>query len=88
MDSLLHVFDLTTIASAFDQFRNDVDDPAFWLAIGKIIWIDIVLSGDNALVIALACRGLPPQLRFWGVVLGAIATMIVGFVWRAIPWLD
>lgn len=84
MDSLLHVFDLTTIASAFDQFRNDVDDPAFWLAVGKIIWIDVVLSGDNALVIALACRGLPPQLRFWGVVLGAGAAVGLRIIFAGI----
>jgi len=34
-------------------------DPAFWLAVGQIILIDILLGGDNAIVIALACRGLP-----------------------------
>ncbi len=84
MDSLLQAFDLTTIASAFDQFRNDVDDPAFWLAVGKIIWIDVVLSGDNALVIALACRGLPPQLRFWGVVLGAGAAVGLRIIFAGI----
>jgi YjbE family integral membrane protein len=84
LDSLLQAFDLTTIASAFDQFRNDVDDPAFWLAVGKIIWIDVVLSGDNALVIALACRGLPPQLRFWGVVLGAGAAVGLRIIFAGI----
>lgn len=82
MDSLLHVFDL--LASGFDQFRNDVDDPAFWLAVGKIIWIDVVLSGDNALVIALACRGLPPRLRFWGIVLGAGAAVGLRIVFAGI----
>jgi hypothetical protein len=34
-----------------------MQQPAFWLSVGKIIWIDLLLSGDNALVIALACRG-------------------------------
>lgn len=47
-----------------------VDDPSFWLAVLQIIWIDILLSGDNAVVIALACRKLPPQQRKWGIVLG------------------
>lgn len=84
MDSLLHVFDLTAIASAFDQFRNDVNGPAFWLAVGQIIWIDVVLSGDNALVIALACRGLAPRLRFWGVVLGAGAAVGLRIVFAGI----
>ena len=55
-------------------------DPAFWLSVGQIILIDILLGGDNAVVIALACRKLPPDLRnrgiFWGVV-GAVVARIV-----------
>jgi len=39
--------------------------PAFWLAVGKIIWINVLLSGDNALVIAMACRGLHGRHRLW-----------------------
>jgi YjbE family integral membrane protein len=45
--------------------------PAFWLAALQIIWINVLLSGDNAVVIALACRTLPPRQRFWGLLLGA-----------------
>ena len=45
--------------------------PAFWLAVGKIIWINVLLSGDNALVIAMACRGLAPRQRLWGMAIGA-----------------
>ena len=56
------------------------DDPQFWLAVVQIILIDIVLGGDNAVVIALACRRLPEHQRklgiFWGV-FGAIALRIV-----------
>ena len=40
--------------------------PAFWIAVGQIIWINILLSGDNAVVIALACRSLPPQAALLG----------------------
>ncbi len=47
-----------------------VEQHGFWLAVLQIIWIDILLSGDNAVVIALACRKLPPRQRVWGVVLG------------------
>jgi predicted tellurium resistance membrane protein TerC len=36
-----------------------LNDPVFWLAVGQIILIDILLGGDNAIVIAMACRGLP-----------------------------
>jgi YjbE family integral membrane protein len=45
--------------------------PAFWVGVGQIIGINIILSGDNAVVIALACRMLPPRQRFWGMILGA-----------------
>ena len=44
---------------------------ASMLAIGQIIWIDLLLSGDNAVVIALACRSLPDRQKRWGILLGA-----------------
>ena len=57
-----------------------LSDPNFWLAVGQIIMIDILLGGDNAVVIALACRRLPPDLRrqgiFWGTA-GAIVLRVV-----------
>jgi YjbE family integral membrane protein len=53
----------------------DLSSPQFWIAVLQIILIDILLSGDNAVVIALACRNLPTRQRrlgiFWGVA-GAI----------------
>jgi YjbE family integral membrane protein len=58
----------------------EVTSPQFWIALLQIIAIDILLGGDNAVVIALACRRLPPRLRnrgiFWGV-FGAIALRVV-----------
>ncbi len=54
--------------------------PEFWLAVGQVIMIDILLGGDNAVVIALACRRLPPkQLRLgilWGTA-GAITLRVI-----------
>ena len=54
--------------------------PQFWVAAMEIIVINILLSGDNAVVIALACRNLPPKQRtlgiFWGVI-GAVVLRIV-----------
>jgi len=44
--------------------------PTFWLAVLQIILIDIVLGGDNAVVIALACRKLPPKQRTLGILWG------------------
>jgi YjbE family integral membrane protein len=58
----------------------DFASPEFWLAVLQIIAIDIVLGGDNAVVIALACRHLPEKQRnlgiFWGV-FGAIALRVI-----------
>jgi YjbE family integral membrane protein len=45
--------------------------PHVFVQILQIVWIDLLLSGDNAVVIALACRSLPPGQRRVGVVLGA-----------------
>ena len=54
--------------------------PEFWVAVGQIIMIDILLGGDNAVVIALACRKLPAHQRtkgiLWGTA-GAIALRVV-----------
>ena len=49
----------------------------FWIALGQIIWINVLLSGDNAVVIALACRSLPSRQRFWGILLGAGAAVLL-----------
>lgn len=58
----------------------DFASPDFWIAVAQIVGIDIVLSGDNAVVIALACRNLPAAQRrlgiFWGVA-GAVALRVV-----------
>lgn len=48
-----------------------------WVVIGQIILIDILLGGDNALVIALACRGLPAHLRMKGIVGGTIGAIAI-----------
>jgi YjbE family integral membrane protein len=57
---------------------------AFWAALGSIIWVNIILSGDNAVVIALAARSLPPKQQklaiFWGsaaaIVLRVVLTIV------------
>jgi YjbE family integral membrane protein len=54
-----------------DFFVTDIMQWPFWVAAGQIILVNVVLSGDNAVVIALACRLLPPRQRLWGMILGA-----------------
>ncbi|MGA7457597.1 MAG: TerC family protein [Methyloceanibacter sp.] len=61
-----------------------VEEPGFWLAVLQIIWIDVLLSGDNAVVIALACRKLPPRQRIWGVVLGTVVAITLRIIFAGL----
>ena len=68
--------------------------PAFWVAVGQIIMIDILLGGDNAVVIALACRRLPARQRTQGILWGtagaiALRVLLILFALKllAIPFL-
>jgi YjbE family integral membrane protein len=81
---LLQIFDPANIATLAVQFQSEMQQPAFWVAVGKIIWINVLLSGDNALVIALACRGLEPRHRLWGMILGAGAAVILRIIFTGI----
>ncbi|WP_234264204.1 TerC family protein [Hydrogenophaga sp. NFH-34] len=49
----------------------------FWIALGQIIIIDILLGGDNAVVIALACRKLPPAQRTKGIIWGTAGAIVL-----------
>jgi YjbE family integral membrane protein len=88
------------IASPPDQtagassILEQLSQPQFWVAVVQIIWVDIVLSGDNAVVIAMACRALPPRQRRLGMIIGAgvaavlliVFTIMVSFLIR-LPYL-
>ncbi|MEN9893487.1 MAG: hypothetical protein RLY78_3782 [Pseudomonadota bacterium] len=52
-------------------------DPKLWVAVGQIIMIDILLGGDNAVVIALACRKLPPAQRTKGIIWGTVGAIVL-----------
>ena len=56
------------------------DTPEFWLALGQIIWINIILSGDNAVVIALAARSLPPKQQRMAIIWGSGAAVVLRIV--------
>jgi YjbE family integral membrane protein len=59
-----------------DAFMN----ADFWIAVGQIIMIDILLGGDNAVVIALACRKLAPAQRTRGIVWGTAGAILLRVV--------
>ncbi len=84
MNWLLQILDPANIATFAAQFQAEMLQPAFWIAVGKIIWINVLLSGDNALVIALACRGLAPRQRLWGMIFGAGAAVILRIIFTGI----
>ena len=72
----------------------DALTPQVWLAALQIIYINILLSGDNAVVIAHACRDLPPRQRRWGIIWGAAGAFVLRIVLTIfavtlleLPWL-
>ena len=69
--------------------------PEFWIGLLKIVWINIILSGDNAVVIALAARSLPPEQQKKAVLFGSgaavvlrIALTVVAVQLLAMPYLQ
>jgi YjbE family integral membrane protein len=54
--------------------------PQFWVAALEIVVINILLSGDNAVVIALACRNLPPKQKWWGIFWGVIGAVVLRII--------
>jgi YjbE family integral membrane protein len=84
VDWLIQIFDPTHVAAVLAQLQQDLRTAAFWLAVAQIIWINVLLSGDNALVIAMACRGLQPRQRLWGLFLGAGVAVILRVIFTGI----
>ena len=54
--------------------------PEFWIGLMKIIWINIILSGDNAVVIALAARSLPPDQQKKAIFFGSAAAVVLRII--------
>jgi YjbE family integral membrane protein len=76
------------------EFRSEFQTTVFWVGLWQIILVNIVLSGDNAVVIALAARSLPPQQQkqavFWGAgaaVLMRIVLTVIAVEMLRWPWL-
>jgi len=68
---------------------NDFAGPAFWLGVPQIALVNVLLSGDIAVVIAMACRELPPRQRSWGMAIGAgtAAVLLIIFAIIVVPLL-
>ena len=63
---------------------QDIVHATFWIAVIQIIGVNIILSGDNAVVIAMACMTLPPRQRLWGMVLGAGVAVLLRVVFTLV----
>ena len=83
MHSLAQLTDPDVWAAMLGRGWGEAHAP-FWIAVVKIIWINILLSGDNAVVIALACRGLPPRQRAWGMIFGAGVASVLRIVFTGV----
>lgn len=57
-----------------------LQQPVFWTALAQIIGINIVLSGDNAVVIALASRSLPPEQQKKAILFGSMAAIVMRII--------
>jgi YjbE family integral membrane protein len=82
--SLAQIMDPAAWSAILLSGWGSMDQPEFWVALGKIIWINILLSGDNAVVIAMACRGLPQRQRVWGMILGAAVAVLLRIVFTGV----
>ncbi len=72
----------------------DLGSAAFWVALAQIVWVNILLSGDNAVVIALAARSLPPKQQKQAIIIGSGAAIVMRILLTLVaaqllqlPWL-
>jgi YjbE family integral membrane protein len=75
---------LTSWTSILNSGWNGMGQVEFWVALAQIMWINILLSGDNAVVIAMACRGLPPRQRILGMILGAGVAVLLRILFTGV----
>ncbi|KDD12464.1 integral membrane protein, YjbE family [Bordetella bronchiseptica MBORD707] len=80
--------------SSLGKRGMELSSAAFWIALLQIIWVNILLSGDNAVVIALAARSLPPEQQKKAIVVGSAAAIVMRIVLTLVaakllllPWL-
>ena len=84
MNSLAQMTDPAAWVALVSSGWSDMGSTQFWVALVKIMWINVLLSGDNALVIAMACQGLPPKQRLWGMILGAGVAVALRIVFTGV----
>ncbi len=84
MAAITEIFNLALWREWLSAGVDQVGRTTFWFAVGQIIFINALLSGDNAIVIAMACRDLPQPQRRWGLVIGAGLAALLRIVFTAV----
>jgi YjbE family integral membrane protein len=82
--SLLHSLNPALWGGMLHGSINDMGHAAFWAAVLQIVFINILLSGDNAVVIAMACRDLPQRQKVWGLLIGAGVAVMLRLVFTGV----
>jgi YjbE family integral membrane protein len=67
-----------------DYLWQNITHAPIWIAAAQIIGVNIILSGDNAVVIAMACMTLPPKQRLWGMIMGAGVAVLLRVVFTLV----
>lgn len=84
MGSLLHSLNPALWGGMLHSSIADMGHAAFWGAVLQIVFVNILLSGDNAVVIAMACRDLPRRQKVWGLIIGAGVAVILRLLFTGI----
>jgi YjbE family integral membrane protein len=82
--SIAQVFHPSMWSDVLHAGVNTMGGAAFWAAVLQIVFINILLSGDNAVVIAMACRSLPQRERIWGLVIGTAVAVLLRLVFTGL----
>src|SRR2546429_9125797 len=69
---------------AVDFIWQNITHGPFWISVLQIIFVNIILSGDNAVVIAMACLTLPPKQRLWGMIIGAGVAVLLRVIFTLV----
>jgi predicted tellurium resistance membrane protein TerC len=84
MGSMAQVMDPGMWSGMLLSGWDEMGQIAFWVVLLKIMWINVLLSGDNAVVIAMACRGLLHRQRLWGMILGAGVAVVLRIIFTGV----
>lgn len=84
MDSIAQYVDPSQWAGKLQASVNSLEHATFWVGVLQVLLVDLLLSGDNAVVIAMACRGLPSRQRFWGIGIGVTLAVMLRIIFTGV----